>query len=392
MHFPTRTLFAAVAALWIGGPAAVHLAAESEAPDVRTVTIDGQEWYELFNGENLDGWRPAEENPHVFSVEDGKIVIDGPRSHLFYDGPVAGADFKDFHFRSEVYTYPRANSGIFFHTRWQARGWPSVGYEAQVNATHRDRIKTGSVYGVSNVLDDAPHNDEEWFLYEIIVKGDRIILKVDGETVMDYTEREEDIRGQRRLSSGTFALQAHDPGSRMYFRNIYVRPLEGDTFPIVEAPDAAAEGLVNVVQPNDPIVPLPADDSPEDEGVRNAIDGDANTKYLNFRGHREPAGFEVTIGRPAVVTALRLTSADDAPERDPAGYRIEGATADGEWVEIAAGSLEPFRGRHAAQAVRFDNDRAFTRYRVLFPEVRDAGSANSMQIALAELMAEPSDP
>ncbi len=225
MYRPTRILFVALASLLIGGPAAVYAADDSESPDAPTVTIDGQQWYELFNGENLEGWRPAEENPHVFSVEDGKIVVDGPRSHLFYDGPVAGADFKDFHFRSEVYTYPRANSGIFFHTRWQARGWPSVGYEAQVNATHRDRIKTGSVYSVSNVLDDAPHNDEEWFLYEVIVKGDRIILKVDGETVMDYTEREEDIRGQRRLSSGTFALQAHDPGSRMYFRSIYIRPL-----------------------------------------------------------------------------------------------------------------------------------------------------------------------
>ncbi len=236
MNRLTCTLLAPFAALLVNGSATVTVASETEARTAQTVVIDGERWYKLFNGEDLEGWRPAEENPHVFSVEGGQIVVDGPRSHLFYDGPVAGADFKDFHFRSEVYTYPRANSGIFFHTQWQAQGWPSVGYEAQVNATHRDRIKTGSVYGVSNVLDDPPHDDKEWFLYEIIVEGDRIVLKVDGETVMDYTEREEDIRGQRRLSSGTFALQAHDPGSRMYFRNIYVRPLEGDRFPIGKSP------------------------------------------------------------------------------------------------------------------------------------------------------------
>lgn len=187
--------------------------------------VDGP-WYRLFDGESLQGWQPNEENPDSFKVEDGMIVVDGPRAHLFYDGPVADADFTNFHFRAEVYTHPQANSGIFFHTQPQASDWPRVGYEAQVNATHGNRIKTGSVYGVSNVLDTPPHEDMEWFVYEIIVRGDRIVTKVNGEVTMDYTEREEDIEGQRRLASGTFALQAHDPDSRVYFRSIFVKPLD----------------------------------------------------------------------------------------------------------------------------------------------------------------------
>ncbi|MEX2672909.1 MAG: family 16 glycoside hydrolase [Phycisphaeraceae bacterium] len=190
-----------------------------------TVTIDEQQWHVLFNGRDLENWR-ASENEGVFSIENGTLIVDGPRSHLFYEGPVADADFDDFHFRAEVYTHPQANSGIFFHTKWQENGWPGVGYEAQVNATHGDRIKTGSIYGVSNVLDNTPHEDHQWFLYEIIVKGDQIILKVDGDTVMDYTEREDDIQGNRRLSSGTFAIQGHDPNSRIHYRNIYVRELD----------------------------------------------------------------------------------------------------------------------------------------------------------------------
>jgi hypothetical protein len=236
MQYLTRFAATAATFLLIAGTVAVRAeddvaktdAAKTDAAKTdhgKTIEIDGQSWSVLFDGESLDGWRPTEENPDSFQVEDGKIVVDGPRGHLFYDGPVQGADFKNFHFRAEVYTYPQANSGIFFHTRWQASGWPSVGYEAQVNATHGDRIKTGSVYGVSNVYDEAPHKDREWFLYEILVQGDRIELKVDGKTVKEYTEREEDIRGSRRLSSGTFALQAHDPDSRIYFRNLYVRPL-----------------------------------------------------------------------------------------------------------------------------------------------------------------------
>jgi len=158
-------------------------------------------------------------------MEDGKIVVDGPRAHLFYEGPVANAEFDDFEFRTEVYTFPGANSGIFFHTQYQETGWPEHGYEAQVNATHDDPRKTGSLYAVNDVMHNAPHEDEEWFTYHIIVKGRDITFKVDGETVMEYTEPE-DVEGTRRLSSGTIALQAHDPESRVYYRNLEVRVLD----------------------------------------------------------------------------------------------------------------------------------------------------------------------
>ena len=181
------------------------------------------EWVSIWDGDTFDGWR-ASENPESFSMEDGKIVVDGPRAHLFYEGPVANAEFDDFEFRTEVYTFPGANSGIFFHTQYQETGWPEHGYEAQVNATHDDPRKTGSLYAVNDVMNDAPHEDEEWFTYHIIVKGRDITFKVDGETVMEYTEPE-DVEGTRRLSSNTIALQAHDPESRVYYRNLEVRVL-----------------------------------------------------------------------------------------------------------------------------------------------------------------------
>ncbi len=182
------------------------------------------EWVSIWDGDTFDGWR-ASENPESFSMEDGKIVVDGPRAHLFYEGPVANAEFDDFEFRTEVYTFPGANSGIFFHTQYQETGWPEHGYEAQVNATHDDPRKTGSLYAVNDVMHNAPHEDEEWFTYHIIVKGRDITFKVDGETVMEYTEPE-DVEGTRRLSSNTIALQAHDPESRVYYRNLEVRVLD----------------------------------------------------------------------------------------------------------------------------------------------------------------------
>jgi hypothetical protein len=216
----------ALAALVAAGLLAVTTG-PAQAGEVEPVTIDGKKWYPLFEGESLKHWRVNEESPESFEVKDGRLVIDGPRGHAFYNGPVADADFDDFHLRAEVYTYPKANSGIFIHTQYQSSGWPKVGYEAQVNATHSDPRKTGSLYAVDDVMNDAPHEDKEWFLYEIIVDGDQITIKVDGETVTQYTEKDKDIEGQRRLSSGTFALQAHDPNSRIYYRDIYVKPVDG---------------------------------------------------------------------------------------------------------------------------------------------------------------------
>lgn len=187
-------------------------------------TKQDNEWISIWDGETLNNWR-ASENPDSFDVVDGKIVVDGPRGHLFYEGPVADANFENFEFRADVYTYPEANSGVFFHTEYQEEGWPQHGYEAQVNATHSDPRKTGSLYAVQDVMNDAPHEDQEWFHYYIKVDGKDITFKVDGETVMEFTEPE-DREGTIKLSSGTIALQAHDPNSRIYYKNIEVRVLD----------------------------------------------------------------------------------------------------------------------------------------------------------------------
>lgn len=197
----------------------------SGCTDTKEPVNDKQsKWVSLWNGESFDNWRGSE-NPESFTIEDGKIVVDGPRGHLFYEGPIANANFTDFEFRAEVYTYPKANSGIFFHTQYQEEGWPQNGYEAQVNASHPDPRKTGSLYAVEDVMDVAPHKDEQWFTYHIIVDGKNITHKVDGETVMEYTESD-DREGSKSLGSGTIALQAHDPDSRVYYRNIEVRLLD----------------------------------------------------------------------------------------------------------------------------------------------------------------------
>lgn len=182
-----------------------------------------EEWISLFNGKDLSGWK-VNENPESFRVDDGLLVVNGPRSHAFYQGPDGKATFKNFHLKAEVMTKEKANSGIYFHTRFQDSGWPNRGYEAQVNNSHGDPKKTGGLYNVQDNY-DAVAKDDEWFNYEIIVDGKHIVVKIDGKTVSDYTEPDDLDRPERQLSEGTFAIQAHDPGSKVLYRSIEVKPL-----------------------------------------------------------------------------------------------------------------------------------------------------------------------
>jgi hypothetical protein len=179
----------------------------------------GDEWISLFDGTSLTGWK-ASENPATFSVKDGQIVVFGDRAHLFYDGPVGNHNFKNFEFKVEVMTTPGSNSGIFFHTEFQDTGWPSKGYEVQVNNTHTDWRKTGSIYAVQDIK-EAPAKDNEWFTEHIIVQGKKISVKVNDRVINEYTVGPDG----GKLSSGTIALQGHDPKSKVYYRSPMVKIL-----------------------------------------------------------------------------------------------------------------------------------------------------------------------
>ena len=177
------------------------------------------DWISLFDGKSLEGWK-ASENPATFTVKDGMIAVHGDRAHLFYVGSVGNHNFRNFEFRASVMTTPGSNSGMFFHTQYQEVGWPSKGYEVQVNATHTDWRKTASIYAIQDVR-EAPHKDNEWFIQQITVQGNIITVRINGKIVNQYTVPAEGSR----LSSGTFALQGHDPQSQVFYKDISVKQL-----------------------------------------------------------------------------------------------------------------------------------------------------------------------
>ena len=180
---------------------------------------EGDGWISLFNGKDFTGWKISDREQAKWRVEDGMIVANGPRSHLF-----TVREFKNFEFKAEVKTTPGSNSGIYFHTKYQESGWPEIGHEAQVNVSHRDPVKTGSVYGIVKLY-ETPAKDNEWWTQHIIVKGRNIVIKINGKTVLDYTEPE-GVKGPRKLSKGSMALQAHDPKSVVFYRNLRIKPLK----------------------------------------------------------------------------------------------------------------------------------------------------------------------
>jgi hypothetical protein len=182
----------------------------------------------LFNGKDLTGWTKAKEHEGTFSVKDGAIVANGERCHLFYSGPVGKADFKNFELKVDVMTQANSNGGIYFHTAYQDTGWPAKGFEVQVNNTHRDWRKTGGLYAVQD--NKEAFEDGKWFTEHIIVKDNAVTIMVNGKKTAEWTQPA-DWKGienfpDRKLMSGTIALQGHDPGSTVYYKNIRIKPLK----------------------------------------------------------------------------------------------------------------------------------------------------------------------
>ena len=196
---------------------ALSLTAVAAEPEPGFTTIS--------DGKSFAGWKMANENKDTWKLEEGAFVAHGNRNHLYYVGDEK--PFTNFELKVDVKTAPGSNGGIYFHTRYQETGWPKHGFETQVNNTHGDWKKTGSLYDVVNVKESAA-KDNVWWTQHIIVQGNHVTVKIDGKTVMEYTEPADYKPSKdfpRKISEGTFALQAHDPKSVIHYKNIRVKRL-----------------------------------------------------------------------------------------------------------------------------------------------------------------------
>ncbi len=201
-------------------------AKDEEKPADNTLTRPEQHagWVLMFNGKDLTGWKCSTDSPESARVENGTIVTNGERAHLFY-GENGDAMLKDFEFQADVMCVGPSNSGIYFHTKYQADGWPANGFEAQVCNGYKDPRKTGSIYAVSDIRDESPAKDDAWFHYRLKVQGKNVKIWINEKLVKDWTQPDDWKDEKKSLKGGTIALQCHDPGSKVLYKNLKVREL-----------------------------------------------------------------------------------------------------------------------------------------------------------------------
>lgn len=172
---------------------------------------DTDGWISMFDGKTLNGWK-ANERPESWTVRDGTITGDGEASHLFW----MERECENCEFKADLKIGHAGNSGMYFRTAF-GPGFPK-GYEAQVNASHTDPVRTGSLYSFVKILDTLIPEDT-WGTQHIIAQGNHITIKVNDKVTVDYVE------ATNRYAKGYLALQQHNKGSVVQYRNLMFRPL-----------------------------------------------------------------------------------------------------------------------------------------------------------------------
>ena len=179
-------------------------------------------WAQLFNGKDLTGWKKHPDDKAKWEVVDGTLVGTGPTGHLFSER----GDYENFHFRIEAKINDKGNSGQYFRATY-TKGFPP-GYEAQINSTSGDPIRTGSLYPDQRASDserkamivlDQLVKPDEWFTQEVIAVGNHIVIKLNGKTTVDFLDE------RKRYAKGHFAIQQHNDGSVVSIRKAEVKEL-----------------------------------------------------------------------------------------------------------------------------------------------------------------------
>jgi hypothetical protein len=173
----------------------------------------GGGWIPLFDGKTLSGWTPYDQGRWKVTAE-GVVVGEGPMGHL-----ISPLTYTNLEFKAEVKLNHEGNSGMYIRAA-KGPGWPK-GYEVQVENTSSDPQKTGSLYNFAKVTEQLVA-DDTWWTQHIIAIGNHIVIKVNDKIVVDYVDAKNTFR------AGHLALQQHNEGSVVMYRQVQVKPLPGD--------------------------------------------------------------------------------------------------------------------------------------------------------------------
>lgn len=320
--------------------------------------------------------------PGDFIIAIDRDVSDTSVSSSRYPGNERPVDALDQDETTKYLNFGELNSGFIVTPQFGPSTVRSFTLTTANDAIERDPT-SWALYGTNDQIvseDNSFGTEENWTLID---NGD-IELSTDRFTPSDVIQvNNTSTYSSYRLIFPTVRNTA--AANSMQIADVY----------FYESNDGSGDTILDI---EDPIVAVCVgctvleSSSPGNETVDLAIDGDTATKYLNFG--EENSGFIVTpqFGR-SVVTGFEITTANDAEPRDPASYELYGTNdpvlsanhSTGElenWTLISTGSIDlPAERFTPGDAVSFANTAAFTSYRLVFPEVKDAAAANSMQIS-----------
>lgn len=206
---------------------------EIESKDYKLTPSEKSEGFvSIFNGKNLDNWI-GDKSSYV--VEDGLLVVkpgEGSGGNLYNN-----SEYSDFILRFEFQLTPGANNGLGIRAPLSGDA-AYVGMElqildntAEVYADLQPYQYHGSVYGVIPARRGFLKPVGEWNSQEVIVKGTRITVNLNGNVIVDgdiADARENgtmdhlDHPGLMR-TTGYIGFLGH--GSSLKFRNIRIREL-----------------------------------------------------------------------------------------------------------------------------------------------------------------------
>jgi len=189
----------------------------------------------LFNGMNLTGWVG---NLKDYYAKDGKIICDperGGHGNLYTD-----KEYSDFIIRFEFQLTPAANNGLGIRTPLEGDA-AYGGMELQILDNEAEVYKDlhpyqyhGSVYGVIPAKRGYLKPVGEWNYQEVIAKGNRIKITLNGTVILDGDIAEASknftatIDGNKHpgLSNKTGHIGFLGHGSWVAFRNLRIKELK----------------------------------------------------------------------------------------------------------------------------------------------------------------------
>jgi hypothetical protein len=192
---------------------------------------------DLFNGEDLSGWRVVPGSQSTFEIEDGAIHVTAQKQGFLETEETYG----DFIFQAESICHrdpdsevEPLNSGYFFRAKTGTEAAPSHGYEVQIHNGWKgnDRTQptnggTGGIFRRVEARRVIPA-DGEWFTTTLVAAGPRIAVWINGYQATDWEDTREPSDNPReglRLEAGHISLQGHDPTTDLSFRNLRVAEL-----------------------------------------------------------------------------------------------------------------------------------------------------------------------